>query len=714
MSTEARQPIQTPTKETPRKSWWKRRRRSLRIAFYLVVFVIALVVLNSTLSRLYDYWDVGSGSWFSRFNGNAWNLQRGAAIIDKPNQFGDRYSSVRYLWQGWSPAESLWFYTTTQGSDLLPYDFFMELQDPATGKFFRSNDNLYSYGYLPQTATRHDPDGLPVGFVKDTYSGKDYLGFSCAACHTGQVNYRGVAMRIDGGPAGADLDMMLEKLKDVMQATLADAGALETFEKRVLARGNYSSVKAVRDDLENFTRQMTMYQAVNRSPTPYGYFRLDAFGRIYNRVLEHIITQDQLNYEMEELVKEGKLTRDQLKALELDKTTSVLTGKQRDHLVFRILQILPKEAQLELRDKLFHSPDAPVSYPFLWDIAQHDYVQWNGLAENAGLGPIGRNAGEVIGVFATLDWSQQPGISFTSVLTGQGFKGPHIDYKSSVDVHNLRRIEHQLTGLQSPHWPEDILPPIDQSRVYKGEVLFSRFCASCHTNIDSTSPRRRVVAQMISIEKVGTDPKMAVNSVKYDGLSGILQNQYTSIGAGPVLLDQRAPGAALLMKATQNVVATPSPNKNFIRRGLDRADDLLTALLSNEIKPSIKRGDYNPDTSAEPYISLLSYKARSLNGIWATAPYLHNGSVPTLYDLLLPKKPEKGPKAPPDAEFRPDTFMVGSREFDPQKVGLRSSGYDGFLFDTSVRGNSNAGHEYGTKEMSKEDRLNLLEYLKTL
>jgi len=91
--------------------------------------------------------------------------------------------------------------------------------------------------------------------------------------------------------------------------------------------------------------------------------------------------------------------------------------------------------------------------------------------------------------------------------------------------------------------------------------------------------------------------------------------------------------------------------------------------------------------------------------------------VPTLYDLLLPKKGPKGPKDPPDpagAEFRPDKFMVGSREFDPEKVGLKSSGYDGFQFNTALPGNSNAGHEYGTKVLTKEDRLNLLEYLKTL
>src|SRR5207302_3783626 len=171
-----------------------------------------------------------------------------------------------------------------------------------------------------------------------------------------------------------------------------------------------------------------------------------------------------------------------------------------------------------------------------------------------------------------------------------------------------------------------------------------------------------------------------------------------------------APVAALLTKATLSVVATPSPNKSFIRRGLDWADDLLTSFLGNDIKPSIKRGNYDPDTTADPYASLLSYKARSLNGIWATAPYLHNGSVPTLYDLLLPWKRDKDPA---NGEYRPKTFRVGSREFDPIKVGLKSDGYGGFLFDTSHRSNSNAGHPWGT-DLNKEERLDLLEYLKCL
>jgi hypothetical protein len=98
-----------------------------------------------------------------------------------------------------------------------------------------------------------------------------------------------------------------------------------------------------------------------------------------------------------------------------------------------------------------------------------------------------------------------------------------------------------------------------------------------------------------------------------------------------------------------------------------------------------------------------SYKARPLNGIWATAPYLHNGSVPNLAQLLLPPAQ------------RIKQFYVGSREFDPAHVGFITSQTSGaYLYDTTVAGNSNSGHDYGTAALTSSQRLDLLEYLKTL
>ena len=79
----------------------------------------------------------------------------------------------------------------------------------------------------------------------------------------------------------------------------------------------------------------------------------------------------------------------------------------------------------------------------------------------------------------------------------------------------------------------------------------------------------------------------------------------------------------------------------------------------------------------------LAYNARPLNGIWATPPYLHNGSVPNLYLLLSP------------AGERPAKFYLGSREFDPVHVGYSFEKFPGaFAFDTAIRGNHNTGHEF--------------------
>jgi hypothetical protein len=99
------------------------------------------------------------------------------------------------------------------------------------------------------------------------------------------------------------------------------------------------------------------------------------------------------------------------------------------------------------------------------------------------------------------------------------------------------------------------------------------------------------------------------------------------------------------------------------------------------------------------------YVAEALDGIWIRAPYLHNGSVPSLADLLKPP-----------AE-RPVTFYRGYDVYDRDNVGFVSSGDDaareGRVFDTRRPGNGNQGHLFGTA-LSGEDKAALLEYMKTL
>ncbi|MBL8237110.1 MAG: hypothetical protein JNM66_06815 [Bryobacterales bacterium] len=626
---------------------------------------------------------------------------RGAAIVTA-DIFGDRFTQVKYLNQNWTAADSLWFYNTTQGSDLLPYDFFLHLEQPKSAGLFRSAENMNRYRYLPQTATSDNPDALPVGMVADEYQGKKYMGFTCAACHTSQINYNGTAVRIDGGPGAADMDAFMNDLAAALAATRDEPAKRERFFAAVRKGGAYSNDKAIADDLQIYALRMEAYNFFNDSKSPYGYARLDAFGRIYNRVLEHVLSPEALREVLVDALPPAETT-----AL-LAKLAPVLTSENRDHLMERLVAQLDVPQRRVLRDKVFNSPDAPVSYPFLWDIPRHDYVQWNGIGANAGVGPIGRNAGEVIGVFGTLDWAQKKGWTISSVIGGQGFGDTHVSFQSSVDVHNLRKLEDRLWSLQSPAWDDAVakagLPAIDKSRAGRGERLFAKYCAECHAEIDRASDDRRVVAHMDKVAEVKTDPKMADNSVDYTGYSGIFRNMYSKNSVGAILLNTKAPVAAILTNATQNVVATPDPDKWFFTRAADWFIDLYDEYTQNKIKPSVKSGKYTPDSTAAPYESLRAYKGRSLNGIWATAPYLHNGSVPTLYDLLLP------------AAERPEVFMVGSRELDAKKVGFKHGEreYDGFLFDTAKPSNSNAGHEYGAAEMSEADRWDLVEYLKTL
>ena len=100
------------------------------------------------------------------------------------------------------------------------------------------------------------------------------------------------------------------------------------------------------------------------------------------------------------------------------------------------------------------------------------------------------------------------------------------------------------------------------------------------------------------------------------------------------------------------------------------------------------------------------YANMPLDGVWLRAPYLHNGSTPTLRDLLEPQ------------EARPKTFYRGYDVYDSRKAGFVSGvaeekGKRYFLYDTSLPGNGNGGHLYGT-QLPSADKDAIVEYMKKL
>lgn len=566
--------------------------------------------------------------------------------------------TYKTLPQNWTCAEREAFWFTDQGSQIVPYAWFVNLEQADSTAKFASPENMDRYRYLPMATSDVNPDGLPVGFTKGSANANppyakiasDWLGLNCAACHTNRVDYNGVAYLIEGAPTMGDFERMIRGLVAAMQATVADAAKFKRFADAVLGVDpQFTDVRAVAEGV--LTKQMLQVIKIrddwnkrnqgSAESGDYGFARLDAIGAINNEI--------------------------------------VMAGVG--------------------DPKSIRPADAPVSYPFIWDTPQHDLVEWNGSVSNKGLGVVSRNAGEVVGVFGALT-------AFPPA--------------TSIDFAALAKLEELMKTLWSPEWTATGLPPIDAALAAKGKAIFDDKCAGCHKPIVRDDPNRKIVATLVPLDPktgVGTDPAMATNARRWVDTgfgpaagvpvaiaAGLLQSPASAkatvaaMVAGQPLEVQQFIGAEA-QKFFQDVakMTDPSAIKQRLGQFLGGIDQKFPRTL-----PPAACGP------AEKPLAPLCYKARSLNGVWATAPFLHNGSVPTLRQLLLP------------ADKRAKTFRVGSRTFDPKAIGFVSDASgDGFLFDTRKPGNSNAGHDSisrGNAEFAQyPERLDaLLEYLKTL
>lgn len=608
------------------------------------------------------------------------SLLKPSTDIIKPTDPFDRTPGERiFAAQNWTEQERAWFYTTSQGSNLLPYEIFLHLERHDTSELFRSDNNMNRLRYLTEPVSPDNPDALPVGWVKNTYEEIDYLGLTCSACHTGELQVGTTAIRIDGGPALADMDSMMRELQLAIEAPLASPEKFSRLLSNIYGQDSAQQRASLTQQLTKVAGELQEYNRINApihngQRVEYGYARLDAFGRIFNRILSHLTPSQPNN---------------------------------------------------------FNPANAPVSYPFLWDTPQHDFVQWNGVGDNADNGSLGRNTGEVLGVFASMD---------LSVTAGAG-------YPSSALIRELSAMEDVIEKLWSPSWEElakrKALPSIDASLAEQGRQVFERYqCQQCHAPINRTDPNREVIAQFTSLPRIGTDPFMARNALSYTGKSGYFEGKPKSLlTPSGDKFGETTPVLTALSHATEGVIINAkqrndAPKETFVRSGFAGTGGKTAS------RETSRHLDFDIVDKKNPY-TLLAYKGRPLNGIWATAPYLHNGSVPTLYDLFS--------RSCSDTEIaareacRPNKFTLGSREFDPQKVGFTErdpSKYpDVFVFDTSLPSNSNKGHEFTSgitpmialdennkpirnadgsvqqryfPAINEADKLALVEYLKTL
>jgi mono/diheme cytochrome c family protein len=290
---------------------------------------------------------------------------------------------------------------------------------------------------------------------------------------------------------------------------------------------------------------------------------------------------------------------------------------------------------------------APVRLPYLWGTADFAWVQYNGGIKS----PLARNLTASIAAGATL-----------KVLAADGTLLPEAErWESSARVEDLEALEAAMEQIQPPAFPGYV----DAEAAERGAKLYAENCSSCHDRARWTGPytQRKRDLQLFALDVIGTDPNN-------------------------VLAFSRTVDASALGLGT----AIP------VTEGLD--------FVSGSVLAKQGRAQDGPQFRAPQ-----AYRARPLDGIWAAAPYLHNGSVLTMDELL-------GPPAERRDAFRLST----SPELDTARLGLVEPA-EGWVYDTSKPGNSNAGHEFrdapaGTsgvigRALSKAERSDLIEFLKT-
>ncbi len=557
-------------------------------------------------------------------------------------------ADVKYASQGdkWTDAARNDFYTRDQGARIIPFAWFKALER-ADGSGFL-DDGMARYGYLANPAS--PTPGLPVGFLTATDNNVRTLSMTCAACHVRQIEVNGVAWRIDGGPALADFQSLLADIDSAVDRTVHNDAAFDKFAAAVGAASPQAR-KELRDDVEAWfgPYHTLMHKAL---PAPgWGVGRADAVSMIFNRV------------------------------------AGLDIGEPPNRVI----------------EKNIASADAPVRYPFIWNAPRQDTTQWPGFARNGDdiLG-LARNVGEVYGVFGVY----RP----TKTLL------PNIiDYlnDSSLNFAGLQQLEILLKRIEPPKWPF----ALDAALVAKGDEIFHRDpknggCAKgCHEIKTGAARVCNPDTWRTPIQDVGTDSK-EYTVLGREAETGVLEGAAIAFVPGidkPLKPKDKIIGILGLSVIGSILEAPLHFGPDVFRPILEECLPLkpvtpsaLRAAVREKIGKALASVYRKPGEAPPP-----AYESRVMNGVWAAAPYLHNGSVPTLADLLEP------------AANRPVSFKVG-RAYDIEKVGLAKEQPAGVTSaytadDCSKRdsGNSRCGHEFGTK-LSAEEKKALLEYLKSL
>lgn len=315
-----------------------------------------------------------------------------------------------------------------------------------------------------------------------------------------------------------------------------------------------------------------------------------------------------------------------------------------------------------IRDNIAPANSA-VRYPFIWNDAKQDFAQWAGTAVNGNYSyALQRHTLGVLGLFAFLqpqpDPSKKNGYNFLSA--------------DSINFDGLGVAETLAGRIGPPQWPFKV----DASKAARGKLIYEKTCAlGCHEMKQGQARPPVTDTWRTPVINAGTDTRYYDVLRRTSASSGILTGFFNPVNnSGPI------PANGVVSFTLVNTV-----NQSILTQRYPQID--LT--ISAPIRPT------------------GAYETRVLQGIWAAAPYLHNGSVQSLAELLKP------------AKDRVKSFQVGP-EYDTDNVGIAAvqpGGASSLRVTTDCTsinsGNSNCGHEFGVW-LSPAQKEDLLEYLKNL
>jgi hypothetical protein len=582
---------------------------------------------------------------------------------------------------GLTAAQKQTFYHLSQGSEILPWILLtaVDVADPGSARPFV--DNLERYGLLPDPAR----DGLPVGLTVSSNPftfGMDFVGVNCAACHVSELRHGNKAVRVDGAPNMFNLQLFYSEAIEAVLATTSDRGKLWRALKR-LGRQDYqrygiaapfvrpaalaysgANVLLHRDRLDARLELIAVIRAAKEQRDPQhptsGFSRLDAFDGTRNFMFTRLRKADA----------SGEFSVNRANMVKLDAPVKFpwLWSK--------------KASPPQPVDAYRQNPER---FPLVWGFKDFDWVEWTMNTNTV----MERNFTETLGAGSTV------------VLD------PRRDslFESSIPIRNLHELELTAYYLDPPRWPAAVFGDINPDLAAAGERIFQTQCAGCHEyGEDRRTPTGLLRLRGMIPDEVGTDPVVALRISCPVPDTGALSIQPRSYSAEQSTLLKDCAGVKAGTAFTGNsfartvqIAVDGIKQKAYTAAGVDVA-------LQKSMEDVARRGPVRwRDTLLDTRPPEGPYAARPLYGIWAAAPYLHNGSVPTLYHLLLPP------------EQRPKTFALGSRQYDPVKLGFvvdTACGQKDCLVDTTRTGDGNGGHLWGT-DLAESDRMALLEYLKT-